>query len=192
MNKTSQHKLLQRAESAFLKGEYSNALINYGLILKDYPTLDEAKIGVYLSDLGTDREDEAQALFDYYQLIKNEKDDALEVINGIIETLDSTKHQLEELLVNPAQEQIEYSEGIRYSDFLDLIEIRGDFKKTFEDIMFSTKVIISNKEEFISFVTQLHNEGFYDMALGYLDSSHKLFGQDQEILALYHIVKGKS
>jgi hypothetical protein len=52
MSKKSQDLLLQRAESEFLNGDYSNALRSYGLILKDYPSLDEAKIGVYLSDLG--------------------------------------------------------------------------------------------------------------------------------------------
>ena len=73
MAKLNQDLLLQRAEYAFLKGDYVHALRSYGLILKDYPSLDEAKIGVYLSDLGIESEEEAQALFDYYQLIKNEK-----------------------------------------------------------------------------------------------------------------------
>ena len=71
--------LLKHAEELFLKKEYKSSLCRYGLILKDYPALDEAKIGVYLSDLGMQRDEEAQALFDYYQIIKDEKDDAVEV-----------------------------------------------------------------------------------------------------------------
>jgi len=67
---------------------------------------------------------------------------------------------------------------------------RGSFKKTFEDIMFSTKVVITDKEEFIDFVTKLAREGFDEMALGYLDASVSLFGNDQDILALYHVVRG--
>src|SRR6056300_602355 len=109
MSKISQDLLLQRAESEFLQGNYAKALRSYGLILRDYPTLDEAKIGVYLSDLG-------------------------------IESLDTSKHKLQELLVEPIEEQIEYGDGIRYSDFQKLVKSRGSFKKTFEDIMFSTKV----------------------------------------------------
>ena len=189
MNKISQDLLLQRAEHQFLKGDYANALRSYGLILKDYPTLDEAKIGVYLSDLGVESEEEAQALFDYYQLIKSEKKNAVDIIDGLIETLDSSKHQLQELLVKPLEEQIEYGDGIRYSDFLALIESRGSFKKAFEDIMFSTKVVITNKDEFIDFVKQLSREGFDEMALGYLDASANLFGNDQDILALYHVIR---
>ena len=191
MSKVNQNLLLERAEHEFLKGDYANALRSYGLILKDYPTLDEARIGVYLSDLGTDSEDEAQALFDYYQLIKTEKDNAVDIIDGLIENLDSSKQQIQELLLDPVEEQVEYGDGIRYSDFLKLVESRGSFKKTFEDIMFSTKVVITNKDEFIDFVTQLSNEGFDEMALGYLDASSHLFGNDQDVLALYHVVSGK-
>ncbi len=191
MSKISQDLLLQRAENEFLQGNYAKALRSYGLILKDYPTLDEAKIGVYLSDLGIESEEEAQALFDYYQMIKSEKENAVDIIDGLIENLDSSKHKLQELLVEPLEEQIEYGDGIRYSDFLELVKSRGSFKKTFEDIMFSTKVVITNKEEFIDFVTQLANEGFDEMALGYLDASSSLFGNDQDILALYHVVRGQ-
>jgi hypothetical protein len=190
MSKISQDLLLKRAENEFLQGNYAKALRSYGLILKDYPTLDEAKIGVYLSDLGIESEEEAQALFDYYQMIKSEKENAVDIIDGLIENLDSSKHKLQELLLEPIEEQIEYSDGIRYSDFQELVKSRSSFKKTFEDIMFSTKVVITNKDEFIDFVTQLANEGFDEMALGYLDASSSLFGNDQDILALYHVVRG--
>lgn len=190
MAKISQDLLLKRAEDEFLQGNYAKALRSYGLILKDYPTLDEARIGVYLSDLGIESEEEAQALFDYYQMIKSEKENAVDIIDGLIENLDSSKHKLQELLVEPLEEQIEYSDGIRYSDFKELVKDRGSFKKTFEDIMFSTKVVITNKDEFIDFVTQLAHEGFDEMALGYLDASASLFGNDQDILALYHVVRG--
>ena len=189
MGKISQNLLLQRAESEFLKGDYRNALRSYGLILKDYPSLDEAKIGVYLSDLGIESEEEAQALFDYYQVIKSEKENAVDIIDGLIESLDSSKHKLQELLLDPLQEQVEYGDGIRYSDFLKLVESRGSFRKAFEDIMFSTKVVITDKDEFIDFVTQLANEGFDEMALGYLDATTSLFGDDQDVLALYNVVK---
>ena len=191
MAKINQELLLERAEREFLKGDYVNALRSYGLILKDYPALDEAKIGVFLSDLGVDSEEEAQALFDYYQVIKDEQENAVDIIDGMIDNLDSSRKQIQELLLDPVEEQVEYSDGIRYSDFLALVESRGSFKKTFEDIMFSTKVVITNKDEFIDFVKQLSSEGFDEMALGYLDASTHLFGNDQDVLALYHVVSGK-
>lgn len=190
MGKVNKSLLLQRAEGEFLNGDFSSALRDYGLLLKDYPSLDEAKVGVYLSDLGIDSSEEAQALFDYYHAIKDERDNAVEIIDSLIRSLDNSKDALKRLLVDPIQEQIEYSDGIRYSDFLELVESRGSFKKTFEDIMFSTKVIITEKDEFIDFVTKLTDEGFDEMALSYLDASTALFGNDQDILTLYTLVAG--
>jgi len=190
MSRISQNLLLQRAEGEFLKGDYRNALRSYGLILKDYPTLDEAKIGVYLSDLGIESEEEAQALFDYYQVIKSEKENAVDIIDGLIDSLDTSKQQIQDLLLDPLEEQVEYGDVIRYADFLALVKSRGSFKKAFEDIMFSTKVVITEKDEFIDFVTQLANEGFDEMALNYLDATTSLFGDDQDVLALYNVVKG--
>lgn len=190
MSKVSANRLLQRAEEEFLQGDFKMALQTYGLLLKDYPTMDEAKVGVYLSDLGIESAEEAQALFDYYQVLKQEKENAADIIDGLIESLSTTKMQLNELLVDPMQEQMEYGEGIRYSDFLELVESRGSFKKAFEDIMFSTKVVITDKDQFIDFVTRLAKEGFDEMALNYLDATTSLFGDDQDVLALYNVVKG--
>jgi len=190
MSKVNPNRLLQRAEEEFLQGDFRMALQTYGLLLKDYPGLDEAKVGVYLSDLGIESAEEAQALFDYYQVIKQERENAADIIDGLIESLATTKMQLSELLVDPLQEQVEYGDGIRYSDFLELVESRGSFKQALEDIMFSTKVVITDKDQFIDFVTRLAKEGFDEMALNYLDATTSLFGDDQDVLALYNVVKG--
>lgn len=183
--------LLERAEKALIQGLYADALQSYGLLLKDYPSLEEAKIGVYVSDLGLENPEEAQAIFDYYQVIKDEKEDAVETILNLIQALDSSKGTLDALLKKSLATEVEYSDGIRYHDFLEIIESRGSFKEAFEDIMFSTKVVITDKEEFIDFVTHLAQEGFSEMALGYLDSASGLFGEDQEVLALYGMVQGE-
>lgn len=189
MAKPGQHILLERAEVAFLEGNFKVALHTYGLVLSEHSNIDEARIGVYLSELGYESQDEAQALFDYYHMIKESKKNAVDIIEGLIESLDSTKLELKKLLIDPVEKQIEYGDGIRYSDFLSLVQSRGNFKQAFEDIMFSTKVVITDKDEFIDFVTRLSNEGFDEMVLGYLDAASHLFGNDQDVLALYHTVR---
>jgi tetratricopeptide (TPR) repeat protein len=188
MSKKDQNSLLKRAEEEFTNGEYRKSLQSYGLLLKDNPDLGEAKVGVYLSDLGMDSEDDAQALFDYYQVLKSENENAVEIIDEIIHTLDSSKNSLQELLIDPIKEQAEYDDGIRYDDFLKFIENRGNFKEAFEDIMFSTKVIITSKDEFIDFIKHLALEGFPDMALAYLDTAVNNFDNDQSIYELYHLL----
>jgi len=187
--KRKKQSLLKRAETQFVNGEYLQSMQSYGLLLKDYPELGEARVGVYLSDLGMESEDDAQALFDYYQVIKEEKEDAAEIIDNIIHTLDNSKNSIQELLVDPLREA-EFEDGIRYGDFMKLVDSRGSFKEAFEDIMFSTRVVITNKSEFIDFVRRLASEGFQEMALNYLDAASGAFGDDQEIYALYHSIEG--
>ena len=191
MVKINKNNLLKRAEAQFVNGEYRQSLQSYGLLLKDHPDLGEARVGVYLSDLGLESEDDAQALFDYYQVIKTEQDDAVEIIDNLIHTLDNSKNSLQELLVDPLKEQADYEDGIRYEDFMQLVDSRGDFKQAFEDIMFSTKVVITNRDEFIDFIKHLSTEGFQEMALNYLDAASNAFGDDQEIYALYRLAKGE-
>ncbi|HFC03898.1 MAG TPA: hypothetical protein ENJ74_03390, partial [Nitratifractor salsuginis] len=59
---TNKRVLLQRAEEQFLKRDYNNALKIYSLLLRDYPQLKDARIGVFLSDMGLESDEDAQAL----------------------------------------------------------------------------------------------------------------------------------
>ena len=72
---------------------------------------------------------------------------------------------LEEIAVS----NINSLEAINYSDFNKTVEQRGSFKLAFEDIMFSTKVAIDNREDFYDFVTKLIDNGFDKTAYIYLD-----------------------
>jgi tetratricopeptide (TPR) repeat protein len=188
MAKVSVNLLLSQAEQQFSLGKYENALTTYGLLLKENPTNSAAKIGAYLCDIGMENEEEAQALFDYYQIIKRESTDAEEVMTNLISTLDMTKGELSELL-NPLEERIEYEDGIRYTDFLSFVDERTDFARAFEDVMFSTRVILKGKEEYIAFISELIEREQYKFAEEFLDSMSSAFGKDQDIYALYHKLK---
>ncbi len=185
---TSKNILLQRAEEQFLNKEYSNALKIYGLLLKDYPQLKDAKVGAYLSDMGLDLEEDAQALFDYYQAIKNSSDDAEEIIDELSQTIYATRVIVQEQVAGVLQEQVAYQDGISYSDFIALIREKDDFREAFEDIMFSTKVVITTKEEFIDFIERLIGADYHEVALKYLDAISGHFGTTQDIYALYHLI----
>ena len=67
---------------------------------------------------------------------------------------------------------------------MKLIEARGSFKEAFEDIMFSTKVIISRKEDFVDFLAKLIENGFVEISLNYLESAVTLFPNDEQLLTL--------
>lgn len=184
MAKISLNTLLRRAEEQFTSGKYENALRTYGLLLNDYPSDSDAQIGVYLCDIGLESAEEAQALFDYYQIIKNEQEDAGEVMASLLSTLDVSQGQISEVL-NSNEDEAEYKNGIGYEDFLTFIEERGDFKSAFEDVMFSTRVILKNKEEYILFINLLIENDQVELATQFLDSLSNSFANDQEIFALY-------
>ena len=97
--------------------------------LRKNPKLDEAKVGIYLSDIGTENEEEAQSLFDYYHAIKDNEPEAAQIVHEIIDSIDVTKNTLGELLNQQLKYQAEYEDGILYSDFKELIANRGSFKK---------------------------------------------------------------
>jgi len=181
-------RLLNQAENKFLTGKFDEALRDYGLILNQNPTLKEARVGVFLSDLGSDNADEAHALFDYYQVMKSENRDADKIINDLIQNIDNSKNRLYDALLKPMEKQAEFEDGVRYDEFLQLIEDKGSFKSAFEDIMFSTRVILTSKDEFIAFITLLIKNNFSQMAIDYLDNTHTIFQTDQDILRLYELI----
>ena len=187
---TNKRVLLKRAEEQFLKSEYDNALKIYSLILRDDPQLKDARVGVFLSDMGMESDADAQALFDYYQAIKDSSEDAERIIDELMQTIHATRVVIQEELLG-SLEEAEIDEGIRYSDFVELVEEKGSFKEAFEDIMFSTRVVIRTREEFIDFIRRLVKAGYREMALGYLDSLSESFGPDQEIYGLYALIEEK-
>jgi propanediol dehydratase large subunit len=72
---------------------------------------------------------------------------------------------------------------------VELIAEKGSFKEAFEDIMFSTRVVIRTREEFIDFIHRLVEGGYKEMAANYLDALADSFGGDQDIYSLYHLVE---
>jgi len=184
---TSKQTLLQRAEEQFLRKDYLNALKIYGLILKDHPQLKEAEVGAYLSDMGLENGEDAQALFDYYQAIKGSGRDAEVVIDKLMQAIRSTRVIIHQIFGGGNEEE-NLEEGIAYSDFLQSVEEKGDFALAFEDIMFSTRVVIRTREEFIDFITRLIEAGYDETAAGYLDALAGDPRVDQDIYALYRLL----
>lgn len=62
--------------------------------------------------------------------------------------------------------------GILYADFKRLSLERG-FKEAFEDLMFSSRVIFDNKEDFYEFLKELNHYGYYELAVNYIENMHE-------------------
>ena len=163
-------KILERAENYFYSGEYEEALRIYGILLKDFPDLKEARIGAILSDIANENDEEAQALFEYYQVLRKENsEDAEKIIEDMIDSLDNTLEKISSILDGMLFGRDEYANGISYDDFKELVNQRGSFKRAFEDIMFSTRVIITDKDDLLDFLQELVDNGFSEVAMRYIE-----------------------
>lgn len=184
MKKDNSNKtLLKKAAQAFMNGEFKKAMFYYNSVLKNEPDNKEAKIGIILSDIASEGNIEAQEIFDYYIALKEENDENSEkVIEDFIESIDRDS----DFIPNIATiNMYDMEDAILYSDFKQLVKSRGDFKQAFEDIMFSTKVIINKKDDFLSFLNDLIDNGFEEMALSYLEDAAKLYRADPKIYRLF-------
>ncbi len=179
------NKFKERAKDNFFKREYNNALLNYSLSLKEFPNDEEAKLGALLCDLAFEHEEEAVALFEYYEIAKEQKNvDSQEIVKEIIESVDNNINKISSIFIDYIDERLMMENGISYSDFIEIVRKEGDFKAVFENIMFSTKVLISKKEDFIDFLTKLVENGFEEMALSYIEDALKIFPNEKKIEAL--------
>lgn len=191
MKNRKTEKILERAENYFYRGEYEEAMRTYGVLLRDHPGLDEARIGAILSDIAFENDEEAQALFEYYQVLKEEKNEEAEkIIEDMIGSLDDALAKISDLLDGSLFGTEEPMNGISYDDFRELVELRGSFRRAFEDIMFSTRVVITEKEELLDFLQQLVDNGFNEMAMRYIEGAAVAYPGEEKIQDLIEKIKG--
>ena len=174
---------LERASELFMKREFQKALDIFLTILRYDPSNEAAKLGVLLCDLSDEDVEEAISLFDYYIILKMENEKEPErVVMELIEEIDEAESEIASFLAN--EERL--LEGISYKDFKKIVEDRGSFKRAFEDIMHSTRVVITKKSDFFDFLENLVENGYNEMALSYLEDASKLYPADEH---LYHFVE---
>lgn len=175
-------KTLKQANEHFLAGQYTEALRDYSLALKDHPDSKEAYNGAILSDMAMSGETGAEALFDYYTILRSEDvEQADVVISEILETMDGTLEQLSGLFDETIKQRLAYEDGIMYNEFKELVKDESDFNRIFENIMFSTRVIITEKEDFVDFLDNLIDHGYKEMALSYLESALGVYPNDRQL-----------
>ena len=181
------NKYKERGIDSFYQRDFNNALFNFSLALKEAPGDKELRMCAILTDLAFEKEEEAMALFEYYMTNRSEKDrDNEAILEEIINSLDVGLEKLTSLFESQAFEnRLQEENGISYEDFITLVHERGDFRKAFEDIMFSTKVLISKKEDFINFLELLIDNGFAEMSLAYLESAVSMFPGDDRLQILF-------
>ncbi len=166
-------RFLEVAKTNFHNREYKKALLNFSLALKDEPHDLDAKIGALLCDMAFEKEDEAVALFELYEGLRSESVES--AVDFVEKLLASEVDVLDMDEDDSIENQMNYDDGIEYRDFLELVHSRQDFQRALEDLMFSTRIIIHKKEDFIEFVNLLIENNYSNIALNYLESALSLY-----------------
>jgi len=193
MSTISKYQILTQANDSFSKADYRIALEKFAHVLQNYPNSKEAYNGVILSEMAMSGESGAEALFDYYEILKeDDKEQADIIMSEILQNMDGSLEKLSEVFADPMRARLEFEDGILYSDFKKLLDEGGEFKETFENIMFSTRVIITQKDDFVDFLERLIEHDFAEMALTYLENALSVYPSDRMLRKLLKkLAKGK-
>lgn len=174
--------VIQRAKRAFSSRKYALATQLFSSVIIDYPDNKEAKLGLLLCDMASDNEEQAQKLFEYYQLTKIQKiANAEDGIINLINILDRNTNHFVTLLNEYEEAQINDIDGILYSDFKKLMEDKNDFKKIFEYAMFSTKIVFTKKSDFYEFLNLLIDNGMSNISMQYIENLSGDIANDSEM-----------
>lgn len=186
MSLISKYQILSQAKDSFSKAEYKNALENFAIVLQNYPNSREAYNGVILAEMALSGEGGAEALFNYYEVLKvDDKEQADVIMSKILQDIDGSLEKLSTVFTDPIRERLESEDGILYKDFKNILDEGGEFRETFENIMFSTRVIITQKDDFLDFLDRLIEHDFEEMALTYLENALSIYPSDKLLRKLF-------
>ncbi len=179
--KIAEQKLFQDAERFFNEAKYSQAIYNYSQILEQDPNNRRAKVLTILTEMVMNHEQGAETLYEYYSIIKDTSKNSEDIIESILDTLDGKIEANKNLEQHVLAQQLALTDGISYSEFKDYVVHYKGFKKGFEDVLFSTKLIITNRKELLELLNNLINYGFHNIALNYLENAMANFPADKSL-----------
>ncbi len=188
----NENRLLNEANSFFAQKKFDKALFLYSQLSSNFPENKEYPVYALFCDIASEDEEKAISLFDYFSVVKDENiDEAIKYVEDVVNAYDGDIDKMMNVLKDLNESTIDSLDAIRYDDFKRLIKSRGSFRIAFEDIMFSTKVAIENKDDFFDFVTKLIDNDFNSTAYTYLDGFNEYFSYDEKIEKLYKRLEEK-
>ncbi|TKX31543.1 histidine kinase [Campylobacter estrildidarum] len=130
---------------------------------------------ILLCDLALKFPKEAILLFEFYlehySVSKIDKD--FEEIFKTIEAQNEKK----------SQNELEDGHALNYQDFLKSEQQIG-FKKSFENVINSTKLVIDNRDDFLDFLEKLVDNGYKDMTLNYIENVLAHFWANEKFIRI--------
>ena len=187
---TSIDSILKEAHSYFTARQYDKAIFLYSQACSLDPTNKEYQLYCILCDIGYESDKRAQSIFDYFIVAKDMNyEEAIASAYDVVSAYDGDNEKMMELLRDISTVSTESLNAINYDEFMQLVESRGSFKLAYEDIMFSTKVAITSKDELLDFINHLIENDLKKAAYQYLDGVNEFFTYDQDVSKLYEKLK---
>ena len=144
----------------FKRGKFDLAKMSFNIAYDISPS-DEILAFIELCEIAKSNPSEAISLFEiYFDPTQKDNSDTIAEIIDIIQNASQESNMI-----------LESQNAITYADF----------KNIFESILFSTKIIITDKDELFELVNFLIDNGFIDIGLKYLESSVKMFMGDERV-----------
>lgn len=166
-------------------------LLSYANALSDSAQLNSLEIQVLsaLADMAIEHEEEARTLFEYYQVIckknkKDSKESPEEILLSMIDNFDQNLYALNLAITHLENIEADKNDGILYKDF-EALEQEVGFKEAFVDLMFSSKIIFTNKNDFLFFMQNLVKHGFREIAIHYFENIGNTLFFDKDFATLY-------
>ncbi len=172
----AEHKNLQNYKKLgiehFYKKDFKIAKIYFSLAYKKRKNKRLLNF-ICLCELALKFPKEADLLFDFYlnhyKVLGIDKD-----LEDILNTMEFKE-----------EENVEFEDGyaLNYQDFLKSEEQIG-FKKSFENVMHSTKLVIDKRDDFLDFLEKLFENGYKDMTLNYIETLMPHFWANDRFIKL--------
>ena len=144
----------------------------------------ESTIGILLSDMAMDFEDQALGLYEYYQILLTQEISKSQVQKQILDTIksfDQSTTKIFEIIKSIESLRADSINGILYKDFKQMAQGKPSFKEAFEDLMFSTKIVFTNKSDFYEFLNHLIDNDYKEISIDYIESIKKSIFYDKEL-----------
>ncbi|MDD6055272.1 MAG: hypothetical protein SOW25_08205 [Helicobacter sp.] len=182
--------LKKKTKIAFNKKDYDGVLRSFCNANLQEENLNKkerlyVKMICILADMANTFEDEAKTLWEYYQVInKRNSCEPESVILEMLENFDSNLYALNSAMLHMQDVEIESSNGVLYDDFKQLSQQVG-FKNAFVDLMLSSKIIFTNKSDFLIFIQKLAENGFKDIAINYFENAGSSMFFDKDFVQAF-------
>lgn len=153
--------------------------------LEKHPEDKELRFLSLLINLSKKNPDEAYSVFKMYET-QADKDKFLDFT--IFDKLNHEEYSLKGLDENSGIEN-----GISFKDFMSIVGQNGDFKRAYDNVRFSTKLIISNIKDLKSFLKLLLMYKYQETLMSYTIKAYNDFPLDHEfsLLMVYCMFRKK-